>query len=225
MCIRDRNSFLSTREIVTPFYSEMGIAVDDSGIEKPEDFQGIEIYTARMTFDFKKFFQKQDLPEEQKKIFSLMEKPFVIQFAATGDLGISEMSWGGEPDIKKRLKAIASKEGTFDTAQLGESWADANGVIYFSLNRFLNDFMGQMIERFDAGEEKEEATETIRALGKLDLPLVSYLTVDGSNLKAVVDIPMERIQAVKTTIESIQAKKEKGTAPPAPPAPKEPAEK
>jgi hypothetical protein len=214
--IRDREayrdyiqkSFLSNREILTPFYAELGIAVDDSGIEKPEIFQGIEIYTARMTFDFKKLFPQKAIPEDQKKILALMESPFVIQFAASGDLAVAEMSWGGEPDIKSRLERIASGKSSFDTDRLGASWAEANGVIYFSLDRYLNNFLGPMIERAEIEEGKASTADDLRALGQLDLPLVAYLTVDGPNLKATVDIPMERILAVKAVIDDIQAKKE-----------------
>lgn len=201
-----KKSFLSNRELLSPFYARLGISVDDSGIEEPEKFQGIDIYTLRMTLDFQKLFRGKGIPAEQKEIFALMESPFVIQMAATGDLAVTEMSWGGKSDIKERLEQIAAGKSSFDTGQLGESWEESNGAIYFSLNRYLSDFLEPMIERAEVGAESEETVEIIKALGKLDLPLITYLNVEGSDLKATLDIPMERILAVKTVIETIRAK-------------------
>lgn len=208
-----RKSMLSNRETLAPFYAGLGVTVDYSGVEEPEIFQKVEIYTLRMTFDFKKFFKDQDIPAEQKRIFALMEAPMVIQMAASGDLAVSEMSWGGEPDLKGRLERIASGKSSFDTDRLGASWSDANGVIYFSLSGYLNDFLQPMIDRAGKGKEEPPAGEIIRALGRLDLPLVARLTADGPTLKAAVDIPMERIQAVKAVIEEMGAKGKKGEEP------------
>jgi len=209
-----RKSFLSHREVLKEFYEGLGITVDDSGIESPEVFQGVEIYTARMTFDFERLFQGGQLSEEQKKILLPMEAPLVLQFAASGDLAVSEMSWGGQPDIRKRLEMIAAGKGSFDTGQLGASWSESNGVIYFSLSRYLNDLLEPMVKRsgLDEGEGGDSSAEVFRALGKLDLPLVVYLTVDDLKLKAALEIPMEKIRAVKTTIEDIRAKEEAGAA-------------
>ncbi len=198
-----RKSFLSNRETLAPFYAGLGIAVDDSGIENPEVFQGTEIYTVRITFDFQKFSKRQAIPEDQKQILSLMKSPLVLRMAAAGDLAVTAMSWGGEPDLKGVLKRIAAGESSFDTARLGGSWSEANGVVYFSLNRFLTDFLGPMIELSGLEEGETRPLETIRALGRLDLPLTAYLTAEDRSLKSAVEIPMAKIQAVKAVIESL----------------------
>ncbi len=210
-----RKSVLSNREILAPFYAGLGISVDDSGVEKPEIFGKVEIYTLRMTFDFKKLSQGQEIPGDQKKIFTLMEAPLVVQMAASEDLAVAvtEMSWGGEPNLKDRLERIAAGKSSFDTDRLGASWSDANGVIYFSLSRYLNDFLAPMIDLASPPPPPPAAPpagEVIRALGRLDLPLVAYLTVDGPNLKAAVDVPMERIQAAKSAIDDVRAKEQAG---------------
>ncbi|MDP8235542.1 MAG: hypothetical protein P9M08_04095 [Candidatus Erginobacter occultus] len=199
-----RKSFLSNRELLNPVFAELGVVIDDSGIEKPEVFEGVEIYTVRMTFDFEKLAKSQPIPEDQKQLLALMKSPLVIRMAAAGELAVTAMSWGGEPDLPKILKRIAAGESSFDTSRLGASWSEANGVVYFSLNRFLTDFLKPMVERapFDEGETRP--LEAIAALGRLDLPLVAYLTIDGRNLKSAVEIPMAKIQAVKAVIKSLE---------------------
>ncbi len=199
-----RKSFLSNRELLKPFYAELGVTIDDSGIEKPEILEGVEIYTVRMTFDFEKMAKSEPIPEDQKKFLALMESPLVIRMAAAGDLAVTAMSWGGEPDLKGALKRIAAGESSFDTARLGGSWSEANGVVYFSLNRFLQDFLGPMLEQAPLPEGERRPLEAIAALGRLDLPLIAYLTVEGRNLKVATEIPMAKIQAVKAVIESLE---------------------
>ncbi len=165
-----------------------------------------------MTFDFKKLAQGKAVPEDQKNILALMESPLVIRMAAAGDLAVTAMSWGGDPDLKGILKRIAAGEKSFDTARLGVSRAEANGVVYFSLNRFLSDFLGPMIENAPLPSGEKKPREAIAALGGLDLPLIAYLTVEGRNLKLATEIPMAKIQAVKAVIESLE--KEEASAKP-----------
>ncbi len=206
-------SFLENRDILTSFYESLGITMDVSGIEQPVLYKGADIYTARMTIDFKKLLKKESFTADEKRVFSLMEVPLVMQMAATSDLAVTEMTWGGTPDIKSRLDLIASGKSSFDTNELGASWQDANGVVYFSVGRYLKDLLGMMIEKAAPEGSLTPQADVFEALGKLDLPLIVYLTADGTTLKASTAISMDEILAVKAVVERLKSKTPAAPAP------------
>ncbi|MFH1038458.1 MAG: hypothetical protein V1789_07315 [PVC group bacterium] len=219
--IRDRKaygeyiagSFLENHDLLALFYERLGITMDVSGIEKPVLYKGADIYTARMTIDFKKLLKKESFTGDEQRVFAIMAAPIVMQMAATDDLAVTEMSWGGESDIKARLDLIAAGKSSFDTDQLGTPWQNANGVVYFSINRYLKNLLGSMIQKAAPEGVGTPQAEVFEALGKLDLPLVTYLTADGATLKAVTAVPMDKILAVKAVIEELKSKMPAAPAP------------
>ncbi len=205
-----RKNFLSNRDFLEQLSAGSGIKSEDSGREKPEVSGGVKTYTFQKTFDFENLSNLQAIPEDQKQLLSLMESPLVIRMAAADELAVTATSWGGEPDLSAVLRRITTGESSFDTSHLGRSWSEANGVVYFSLNRFLKDFLEPMIEQGLLRTGKTWSMDEVAALGRLDLPLIVYLTVAGGNLTAAVEIPMEEIQAVKVVLESLERKKKIG---------------
>lgn len=200
-----RKSFLENRDFLFPFYEALGVTLDVSGVENPETYRGTEIFTARMNFDFDRISRAGPVTEDAKKLPALIKDPLVIRLAAAESLAVTEFSWGGEPDLRGRLDRIAAGKSSFDTARLGPRWEEANGVIYFSLNRYLQDFLAPLLDNMESGEETGIDRGYLNALGGIDLPMIIYLTINNRELKAAAEIPVGRIRAVKAAVEALEA--------------------
>ncbi len=198
-----KQSFLENLDIVMPLYKEMGISLDVSGVKDPSTYKGADIFTAKIQFDWKKLLKKEELTDDEKRAFSLFEDPMIIQMAATGDLAVAEMSWGGKPDIKGRIDLIAAGKSSFNLKELGDGRKDANGILYFSINRYIGDLLSGMIKKMAPADVPAPQAEVLDKLARLDLPLIILYTVDGADLKVATRIAMEKIQAVKAVIEEM----------------------
>jgi len=199
-----KKSYLESIDIMMPFYQERGVGFDLAGIKEPETYKGVEIFTAKITFDLKKLLKKEELSEDEKRGLSLLEAPMIIQSAATGRLAVTEMSWGGKPDIKTRLDLIAAGKSSFDLKELNPCRKDANGVLLISIDRFLKDYLLAIMKKLSPPETEAGQAEVLERLGALDLPILACYTVDGANLKIETGVAMDKIRAVKVIIEKIK---------------------
>jgi hypothetical protein len=206
-------SYLESINDMIPLYDKFGINFDLAGIKAPEKYKGTEIFTVKCTFDFEKMLKKEDMGEDEKRTFEIFKDPMIIQMAATDKLAVTEMAWGGKPDIKARLDLIASGKSSFNLKELGTCREDANGVILFSVNRYIKDMISGMMKKMVPEGVEAPQAEMMDKLGNLDLPLLVCYTVEGPNMKVKTSISMDKILAVKALIEEMMA----------PPAPEEPA--
>ncbi len=202
-----RKSFLESRDFLIDFYQALGVTLDVSGVENPEIFRETEIFTTRMKFDFDRMSRAGMVLAEADQLPAPIKEPLVIRMADADSLAVTEFSWGGEPDLTGRLDQIAAGKSSFDTSRLGPRRGEVNGVIYFSLNRYLKDFLKPLRENMESGEESGIDPGHLTALGDLDLPVIFYLTIEDRELKAATEIPIERIRAVKAAIETLEAGK------------------
>ncbi len=198
-------SYLESINDMMPLYEKYGINFDLAGVKAPEKYNGTEIFTVKAKFDFKKLLKKEDMGEDEKRAFEIFKDPMIIQMAATDKLAVTEIAWGGQPDIKARLDLIASGKSSFNLKELGTCREDANGVILFSVNRYIKDMISGMMKKMvPEGVEAPQAA-MMDKLGNLDLPLLVCYTVDDGGMAIKTSISMDKILSVKTLIEEMMA--------------------
>jgi len=205
-------SYLESINDLLPLYEKFGISFDLTGIKAPEKYKGIEIFTVGIEFDFEKLLPKEEKSDDEKRALALFDSPMTIQMAATDKLAVTEMAWGKRPDIKARLDLISTGKSSFNLKELGTCRENANGVVLFSVNRYLKDMISEMMKKMAPEEVGTPQADMMDKLGNLDLPLLICFGVEDGNMKVNTSISMDKILAVKTLIEEMDQ----------PPAPAEP---
>jgi len=205
-------SYLESINDLIPLYEKFGISFDLAGIKAPEKYKGIEIFTVGIKFDFKKLLKKEEMGADKKRAMELFDAPMTIQMAATDKLAVTEMAWGEKPDIKARLDLIAAGKSSFNLKELETCREDANGVILFSVNRYIKNMISGMMKKMVPEGVEAPQAEMMDKLGNLDLPILVCYTVEDGNMEFKTSISMDKILAVKALIEEMMA----------PPAPEEP---
>jgi len=198
-------SYLESINDLIPLYEKFGISFDLAGIKAPEKYKGIEIFTVGIKFDFKKLLKKEEMGADKKRAMELFDAPMTIQMAATDKLAVTEMAWGRKPDIKGRLDLIAAGKSSFNMKELGSCRENANGVVFFSVNRYLKNMISGMIKKMAPEGVDTPQAELLDKLGNLDLPLLACFIVEDGNMKVNTNISMDKILAVKALIEEMMA--------------------
>ena len=199
------DSFLESLKLIDPLYRELGINYDVAGVKEPGNYQGHQIYTAEITFDWEKLLNKEEMTDDQKKAFKLLQKPMIIQMAAAGKIGITEMAWGGKPEISALIDRIKKGGKGFDPNKFSPCGKDANGALYFSLDGFLGDCLLRIFKEMTPPGSNAGQTEVIAEMAKLDLPLLTCYRAQGREASITCRIPIEEIKAVKDLIEKMEA--------------------
>lgn len=198
------SSYLDGINELMPLYNKLGINFDLTGVKTPETYKGAEIFTAKIKFDFNKLVEQDEMGPEEKRALALLEAPMSIQMAVKDKLAVTEISWGKQPDIKARLDLIVEGKSSFNPEELGNCREDVNGVILFSVNRYLKDMVSGIINKMAPEDIQGPETEILKRLGGLDLPLLACFVVKDGNLKVRTSISMNKILAVKSAIEDLQ---------------------
>jgi len=198
-------SYIDSINDMIPLYEKFGVSFDLAGIKAPEKYKGIEIFTVGIKFDFKKLIKKEDMGADEKRALDLFQSPMTIQMAAIDKLAVTEMAWGEKPDIKARLDLIAAGKSSFNLKELGTCREDANGVVLFSINRYLKDMISGMMKKMVPEGVEAPQAEMLDKLGNLDLPLLVCYTVEGGNMELKTSIAMDKILSVKALIEQMMA--------------------
>ncbi len=196
-------SYLESINDMMPLYEQFGVSFDLAGIKAPEKYKGIEIFTVGIKFDFEKLVPKEGKSDDEKRSLAIFDAPMTIQMAVTDKLAVTEMAWGRKPDIKARLDLIAAGKSSFDLKELGSCRENANGVVLFSVNRYLKDMVSGMMKKMAPEGVGTPQADMMDKLGNLDLPLLACFSIEDGNMKVNTSISMDKILAVKALIEKM----------------------
>ena len=131
-------------------------------------------------------------------IFVLTQKPRLTDWEQAGQ---------GSKKVKKILSFLPTP-----ARAIFSSREDANGVILFSVNRYIKNMISGMMKKMVPEGVEAPQAEMMDKLGNLDLPILVCYTVEDGNMEFKTSISMDKILAVKALIEEMMA----------PPAPEEP---
>lgn len=211
--VKDRKSYRryisqempATLKKFRKIYREMGVSYDFTGPEKPGG--GEDIYSLKMTFDPDKFPRnKKRGAKEMKLINKLLQQPITSRLTLKDNIGITAASWGGASRLPEVLARIDQGKGGFDLSLIAPCRRNSHGLIYISLNRYL-DFMKELLDHKKlAGLEK---------LTGIDLPILICWKVRGETLTARTTITLDNIKKIKAAFIAEDP-------PPAPPRPAAP---
>ena len=155
-----RQGILDTIPVWKTAAAAAGMTYDTAGVEKPSRYKTFDVYTLRVRFDKSAF----SLPEKAiKSVGAWMNQTMTVAMAAAGKIGVSAMSWGGEPRIGEVLDRISAGESSFDAARFGKGAAGANGAILFSLDSFLRGITGILPAETLQGETGEMLKKALLA--------------------------------------------------------------
>ena len=192
----------ATLEKFRKTYQAMGVNYAYTG---PETASGREdIYTFKMTFNPVKFppGEKQGAGAEKlvKKLFS---RPITSRLTLRNNIAITATSWGGVNPLPEALARLNGGKKGFDLSLVSPCHRNANGLLYLSLNHYL-DFIREIIDQVKTSPPGKEAA-ALKNLAGIDLPLLICWKVEGETITARTAITLDDIKKVKDALTGVTA--------------------